>query len=153
MPPFFERAQLDEALQNQVIPLLEALAKNDNLHNRSLRRFERDDPPPYVSSTESEEFDDDFFAPLSPIPLNGELPEEVKAIMEQPISDDELKRITFGMRPILEPVDFYLIEAKREERRVHHLRWNEIFRGVKSFQQHGILVRHCVKHRWEKLGV
>lgn len=80
MPIFFDRVQLHDALQNQAIPVLEALEANDNLHNRSLRRFERDDPPPYASSTESEEFNDGSLAP----PPRGELPEELKAIMEQP---------------------------------------------------------------------
>ncbi|KAK3382007.1 hypothetical protein B0H63DRAFT_217895 [Podospora didyma] len=56
MPPFFDRVHLHQAVSNQAVPVLEAIAVNDNL--RSLRRFERDDPPPYVSSTESEELDD-----------------------------------------------------------------------------------------------
>lgn len=46
MPPFFDRVQLHDALQNKAMPVLEALAENDNVHDRSLRRFERDEPPP-----------------------------------------------------------------------------------------------------------
>ncbi|KAF1952625.1 hypothetical protein CC80DRAFT_527691 [Byssothecium circinans] len=134
MPPFFDRVQLHDALQNQAIPVLEALAANDNLHNRSLRRFERDDPPPYASSTESEEFDNDFLAPPPP---RGELPEELKAIMEQPISDEEMKHIAFELGSDIAPVDLYHTEAKREEARVEEYRSNQIFQG----------------HRWEKLGV
>jgi hypothetical protein len=150
MPPFFDRVQLHDALQNQAIPVLEALVANDNLHNRSFRRFERDDPPPYASSTESEEFNDDFLAPPPP---RGELPEELKAIMEQPINDDEMKNIAFDMGPILDPVDFYHTEAKREESRVEEYRSNKIFSGVEGSRRCGVLVRHNVKRRWEKLGI
>jgi hypothetical protein len=79
MPPFFDRVQLHDALQNQAIPVLEALVANDNLHHRSFKRFERDDPLPYALSTESEEFNDDFLAPPPP---RNELLDELKAIME-----------------------------------------------------------------------
>ncbi|EJT68255.1 hypothetical protein GGTG_14165 [Gaeumannomyces tritici R3-111a-1] len=37
-------------------PALMALANNEHLRNHALRRFDRD-PPPYESSTESEEAD------------------------------------------------------------------------------------------------
>ncbi|KAK3996615.1 hypothetical protein QBC44DRAFT_365279 [Cladorrhinum sp. PSN332] len=40
MSPFLDRAHL------QALPALEAIASNDSL--RSLHRFERDDPLPYV---------------------------------------------------------------------------------------------------------
>ncbi|CZR50564.1 uncharacterized protein PAC_00438 [Phialocephala subalpina] len=150
MAPFFDRVLLHDALQNQAVPVLEALAANDNLRNRSLRRFERDDPPPYASSTESEEFNDDFVAP--PLP-RGELPEELKTIMEQPITDDEMKHIAYEMRSILDPVDFYHIEAKREEIRVDKYRSHKIFRGVEGCRRCGVFVRHNVKRRWEKLGI
>ncbi|KAI9786412.1 MAG: hypothetical protein M1839_006872 [Geoglossum umbratile] len=151
MPPFFDRVQLDDAMRNQAIPVLEALAANDNLRNRSYRRFERDDPPPYVSSTESEEFSDDSLAP--PPPRRSELPEELKAIMEQPINDDEMKHISFNLGSILDPIDLYHTEAEREERRAEEYRSNKIFRGVEGSRRCGVLVRHNVKRRWEKLGI
>ncbi|KAF2240530.1 hypothetical protein BU26DRAFT_207337 [Trematosphaeria pertusa] len=146
MPPFLDRVQLDHALHNQAVPLLEAIAANDHLRNRSLRRFERDDPPPYAESTESEEFDD---AP--PPPLRGELPEELQAIMDRPICTDELKR--YGLESTLQPGDFYYSEAMLEKSRVTRYRANNIFRGVEGSRRLGVLVRHNVKRRWEKLGV
>jgi hypothetical protein len=129
MPPFFDRVQLHDAQQNQAIPVLETLVANDNLHNRSFRRFERDDPLPYASSTESEEFSDDLIPPPPPC---GELAEELKAIMEQQINDDEMKHIAFDMGSILDPVDFYHTKAKREESRVEEYCSNKIFRGVEG---------------------
>ena len=89
-PPFVDRVQLHQAVSNQAIPALEAIAINDNL--RSLRRFERDDPPPYVSSTEPEELDD---ADLFPPPQGRPMPGELKAIMERPIDDEEVHRISY----------------------------------------------------------
>ena len=111
MPPFFDRVQLHDALQNQAIPVLDALVANDN---RSFRRFERDDPPSYASSTESEEFNDDFLAP-PPRPPCGELPEELKAVMEQPIDGDEMKHIAFDMGSIQTP-SVYITQKRRERK-------------------------------------
>lgn len=117
MPPFFDRVQIHEALQDQAIPALEALAANDNVQDRLLQRFERDEPPPYTSSTESKEFDDTLLAlPQS----RGELPEELKIIMKQPITEEELKAIVFAfdLRSILHPSDFYHAETQLEEYRI-----------------------------------
>jgi hypothetical protein len=146
MPPFLDRVQLDHALQYQALPHLEALAANDSLRNRSLRRFERDDPPPYVESTESEELDD---APLPP--LDGKLPQDLLAVMEPPLSTDELT--PYYLENLLEPVHIYHLEAEREQNRVEsHVR-STIYRGREGAQREGVIVRHSVKRRWEKLGV
>jgi hypothetical protein len=66
---FLDRVQLDQALQLQAQPVLEALAADDNLRSGFLRRFESDDPPPYEESTNEEGIDD---AP--PLPFHGALP-------------------------------------------------------------------------------
>jgi hypothetical protein len=150
MPPFFDRVHLHQAVSSQAIPTLEAIAANDNL--RSLRRFERDDPPPYVSSTESEELDDDVLNP----PLRGRpMPEELKAIIERPIDDDELRRISHVLHSIVGPDDFYYTEAKREHYRLDCRRGPrpKMFRGLNGSRRQGVIVRHNVKRRWEKLGL
>lgn len=131
------------------MPMLDALAANEELRSRSLRRFERDDPPPYASSTESEVFSDDYLEPPPP----RELPEELIALMEQPITDEERKHIAFDLGDILNPVDRYHIEANREETRVWKYRSNKIFHREQGIRRCGVFVRHNIKRRWEKLGI
>ncbi|EFY89134.1 hypothetical protein MAC_04721 [Metarhizium acridum CQMa 102] len=149
MPPFVDRVQLYEAVSSQAIPVLEAIAANDHL--RSLRRFERDDPPPYVSSTESSEHED---VDLIPRPRGGPMPEELKAIMEQPLTQDERDEISGFMLKLTRPDDFYYAEAHRERSRLDRFPLPEIFfRGLNGYRRQGVIVRHLVKRRWEKLGV
>ena len=151
MPPFFDRVHIHQAVSSQAIPVLEAIAVNDNL--RSLYRFERDDPPPYVSSTESEELDD---ADLIPPPQGRPMPEELKAIMERHIDDNELNRISCFMHSIVRPDDLYYSEAKREDDRVdnyHRGPRPQMFKELNGIRRRGVIVRHLVKRRWEKLGV
>ena len=152
MPPFFDPFLPHDALPNQAIPALDALVKNDNQDNRSFGSFERGDPPSYAWLTEPIEFSDGFLWPPSPLQW-AVLPEELKAIMEKPMNDDEMKDIALDVRSILVPVNFYRTEAKREESRVDKYRSNKIFRGVEGSRRLGVLVRHNVKRRWEKLGM
>ncbi|KAI3326973.1 hypothetical protein HD806DRAFT_520008 [Xylariaceae sp. AK1471] len=152
MPPFFDRVQAYQAVNRQAIPALEAIAANDNL--RSLRRFERDDPPPYVSSTESEEIDDDELIR----PFRRPMPDDLKAIMEHPINDNELNQISGYMYDIVYPDDFYYKEAMREYERLEGYGRGrgptpEMFRGLNGARRRGVITRHNVKRRWEKLGV
>jgi len=69
----------------------------------------RDDSPPYAESNESEEFDD----AAQPPSLRGELPEELRSIMDQPIRHGELDRYSF--ESILQPRDVYYTETGLEE--------------------------------------
>ncbi|KAI1274629.1 hypothetical protein F5Y07DRAFT_372338 [Xylaria sp. FL0933] len=151
MPPFVDRFQLQQAVSSQAVPALEAIAANDNL--RSLRRFERDEPPPYASSTESEELDDvDIFPP----PQGGPMPEELKAIMERPLTDDELDDIVLRLEPFVYPDKFYYSEATREQRRLdsyHRGPRPLMFQRLNGQRRQGVIVRHLVKRRWQKLGV
>ncbi|KAI0812807.1 hypothetical protein GGR55DRAFT_703538 [Xylaria sp. FL0064] len=151
MPPFVDRFQLQQAVSSQAVPLLEAIAANDNL--RSLHRFERDEPPPYASSTELEELDDvDIFPP----PQGGPMPEELKAIMERPLTDDELYFITCRLEPFVYPDKFYYSEAKREHDRLdsyHRGPRPQMFQRLNGVRRQCVIVRHLVKRRWQKLGV
>lgn len=71
--------------------------------------------------------------------------------MDQPICTDELKR--YCLESILQPVVSYYSDALLEESRVERYRANHVFRGREGSQRLGVLVRHNVKCRWEKLGV
>lgn len=55
MPPFFDDDQIHDALRIDALPALGRFAVNPNLRDRTLNRFDRDEPPPYTSSTESDE--------------------------------------------------------------------------------------------------
>ena len=142
---YLDRAQLDQALQRQALPVLEALAADNNLRNGFLTRF-GDDPPPYAESTESEELDN---AP--PPPARGELPEELQLIMDKPIRTGELDR--YELESTLQPGHVYYTEAHLEELRVSRYKANSKFHGAAGSQRLGVLVRHNVKRRWEQLGV
>ena len=130
MPRFLDFVQFDNALHNQAFPLLDALAANDNLRDRSLTRFERDDPPPYAESTESEELEDGPLPPLrrelleelddAPLPpLYRKLPEELQSIMDQPICSSELEG--YGLEKTLQPGNVYHKEARLDQSRVLRL--------------------------------
>ncbi|KAL7936914.1 hypothetical protein V8C35DRAFT_294186 [Trichoderma chlorosporum] len=151
MPPFIDRAHIHQAVDNQAIPALEAMAANDNL--RSLYRFERDDPPPYVSSTESEELDD---ADLTPLPRGHPMPQELQVLMEQPLSQDEVDDIAYFMCDLPRPDDIYYKEAWREYHRVDSHPPGprpEMFKNLNGSRRQGVIVRHLVKRRWQKLGI
>ncbi|KAI0115684.1 hypothetical protein GGR51DRAFT_503762 [Nemania sp. FL0031] len=153
MRPLFAHTQLHEAVNNQAIPALEAIAANDNL--RSFRRFERDDPPPYVSSTESEELDDaDLIQPSQGLSTLDEL----EARIQKPLSEREIATIAHYMSRTPLPEDIYHTEAHREESRFRDSLPRGrptpiIFRKLNGIRRQGVIARHLVKRRWEKLGI
>lgn len=49
----FDDARARSALNRKALLVLENLANDPNLREHAVRRVERDDPPPYASSTES----------------------------------------------------------------------------------------------------
>lgn len=143
--PFIDGVHLHQAVTSRAVPLLEAIAANDNL--RSLRRFEREDPPPYESSTESEDFD---------VPEPGPMPQDFEALMDRPISEEELQRMSLRMSKIIYPREVYRNEAHSESNRLeHHIRGPRpiVFQRLNGNRRHGVLVRHFVKRRWERLGI
>ncbi|EFY85259.1 hypothetical protein MAC_08719 [Metarhizium acridum CQMa 102] len=151
MPSFLDPVHFNQAMSNQAMPVLQAIASNEHL--RHLRRFERDDPPPYVSSTESSDHEADFMVP----PRCRQIPEELQAVMERPIDDYEAKLIASSLRQHLRPYDFYYAEAKFEESRFEeNIPKGPLppeFRTLNFSRRKGVVVRHNVKRRWEKLGV
>ena len=131
--------------------MLEAIAENEFLRKHTLRRFERDEPPPYVSSTESSDIDEDDRKPLQ----EGPALEELRAVMDRPIDDEEVRDIALALESLATPGDFYHSEVWREEHRLNAYRPAKvkIFRGNKGIRRLGVMARHNVKRRWEKLGI
>lgn len=150
-PSGFYHAQFGAGLRNYAIPVLEAYAENDYLRNCAYRRFERDEPPPYTSSTESGEPDDGDLTP----PRKGPLPEDLRAIMERPIEDIEFRRITDELYGFVTARECYYAEVTREEDWLLNYRPFEtaIFTGSDGIRRLGVMARHSVKRRWEKLGI
>ena len=86
MPPFFDEAQIHNALRNEALPELARLADNDRLRDRAVRRFDRDEPPPYVSSTE----DEDEFGYEPPLGFEGSaVLDEFADLITPPLTDAE----------------------------------------------------------------
>jgi hypothetical protein len=86
------------------------------------------------------------------------MPEELQAIMDRPIDDDESNRIVRMIQSIVRPDDRYYKEAKREQDRVDRQARRlgplpVIFRRLNGARREGVIVRHTVKRRWEKLGI
>ncbi|KAI3318580.1 hypothetical protein HD806DRAFT_512031 [Xylariaceae sp. AK1471] len=153
MPRFLDRVQLQQAVSSQAVPELAAIAANDNL--RSLRRFERDEPPPYVSSTESED-DEAVDRSYQAQPQDGAIPDEILAIMERPLEQSEVDDIASLLESIAYPDEIFHSEAWREQDRLDNQGRGPrpyIFRGSNGVKRQGVIVRHNVKRRWEKLGV
>ena len=151
MPPFFDRVHLHQAVNNQAVPALEAIAANDNLH--SLHRFKHNDPPPYASSTKSEELDN---VDLIPPTRSGPIPKELKALIGYPLSKDELETISDFIYKLPHPDNFYYTEAQRKDYRLNTDRRSpqpKMFRDLNNTQRQGIIIRHLVRRRWQKLGV
>ncbi|KAI1117880.1 hypothetical protein F5Y14DRAFT_464907 [Nemania sp. NC0429] len=155
MPRYFDHVQIHEAVSNQAMPVLQAMAANDNL--RSLRRFERDEPPAYASSTESEGSEGlEQYLPLSS-QQRRELEDRVKATMDPPLDDRERSLLAGAMESVVRPDDVYYSNATREYARLEDrcLRNHrpEIFLRLKGSRRQGVIVRHNLKRRWEKLGI
>ncbi|KAJ9130070.1 hypothetical protein NKR23_g12365 [Pleurostoma richardsiae] len=84
------------------------------------------------------------------------MPDELKALMEEPLSQDELDSISGFMHELPRPEKFYYTEAWRADRRFEsNCPWPRplMFQRLNGSRREGVIVRHLVKRRWEKLGV
>ncbi|KXH56621.1 hypothetical protein CNYM01_10724 [Colletotrichum nymphaeae SA-01] len=141
MPRYLDQVALGRALQERANPLLEAIAANDALHTHYLKRFESDEPPQYDSDSSSEYDEDD--APS----------EDPNIVIERPLDEDEIKRIALALGPQMSPGQLYLSESKREEKRIIENCRGPVFHKPKGIRRIGIVARHNMKKRWEKLGI
>lgn len=154
LPSWDYVAHLYRTVVDDVIPRLQAMAENENL--RSLRRFERDEPPEYASSTDDEYLDIHVIPPSPPTPLQ---PQELKALLDRPFSQQELRSVSSLIRTLARPDHVYHDEVYREHARFQDSYWDRggprpvMFRRLDGIMREGVIARHLVKRRWEKLGV
>ncbi|KAG7287132.1 hypothetical protein NEMBOFW57_006637 [Staphylotrichum longicolle] len=162
MPPFLDRAQLQNAIAGRALPALEQLAANPNRLDRSLdNRFERDDPPPYASSSEPE-CEEALFHPALAHPEKAVL-EEFKEVIQIPLSDCESSRLvgTLNAIDLYAPGARYRNESRREHelissffiREPHGTRAKEFLKEKRGYQRRSVVVRHAIRKRWQRLGV
>ncbi|KAI0015370.1 hypothetical protein F4780DRAFT_88171 [Xylariomycetidae sp. FL0641] len=151
MPPV---PDLRQALDLEAYPKLQAIADNEDVRTRSLRRFERDHPPRYVSSSTSPDPEEIILSVLPP--RRRPVPEELQAIMDPPLTEHEIQMAAFHLSNVLLPEEIYYRDLKREqnrvERQVRKPRPMMFQRRIGS-RRIGLIVRHGVKRRWEKLGI
>ncbi|KAF2457521.1 hypothetical protein BDY21DRAFT_371707 [Lineolata rhizophorae] len=162
MPPLFDHEQINNALQNEALPVLAQFADNSSLRGRALRRFDRDEPPPYVSSTD----DDEEYVPS--LGFGGDaLLDQFKDLMNSPLDGDERTSVVHALHSsgkVYDPGERYRKEARMEEERVRSFRRRLRpssaeaekfldFKGRAGEERLNILVRRNIKRRWLKLGV
>ncbi|KAL2155546.1 hypothetical protein VTH82DRAFT_288 [Thermothelomyces myriococcoides] len=163
-PPLFDEAQIHLALRNEALPELSRLAADDRLRELAVKRFDRDEPPPYVSSTE----DDEFYESELPLGFNGNsVLEEFADVLKPPLSDKERDMVATKLwyfAKVYEPGHRYRQEARLEEERVRRLcrrlqpandeaKKPFDFWGRPGNERLNIIVRRNIKRRWQKLGV
>ncbi|KAK7991145.1 hypothetical protein PG990_015425 [Apiospora arundinis] len=144
MPPFFfdDDEDPEPVAPEEAVPALEALAADNGLRDLSLKRFDADEPPPYESSTDPEDYDHDNEP-------EGLL-DKVLEILDRPLNDSEIEKIATGAHHLLSPAEAFYGDALREDERTP---FSESFRQIVGFRRRGLLVRHVLKNRWRKLGV
>jgi hypothetical protein len=159
--------QIVNALRNEALPALERLAQSSSLQERALARFDRDEPPPYVSSTEDDEEDMPYPA-LDP--ADSAMPDALNRFLDEPLRDDELDRAAGELANqwrVYSPGARYDMEAPLEKARVERWIWRMANPDTKDFfvqlgpaakgragrERVNIIVRRNIKRRWQKLGV
>ncbi|KAI2606490.1 uncharacterized protein GGS25DRAFT_533576 [Hypoxylon fragiforme] len=72
---------------------------------------------------------------------------------ERPLDDKEKAEIVQQSRRCLTPRYLYTRDAMREARRIDAAHGPQLFAGRRGRRRKGVLVRHNVKRRWQKLGI
>ncbi|KAI0396850.1 hypothetical protein F5Y17DRAFT_455683 [Xylariaceae sp. FL0594] len=107
-------------------------------------------PPPYGLPAASPNP-----GPLIDLHIPSRNPDErnVRDVLENPLSDEGVDSIARSLGHMVTPRYFYLREAHYTESRIDRIPRPEMYQGVEGSRRKGVLVRHCLKRRWEKLGV
>ena len=155
-PRLFDDYQIANAMRNEAVPALERFAENASSRDRDLRRFDRDEPPPYVSSTEDEYDDYDDVPPL----------DEVTRILDEPLDNDDLDMVAYRVEKHYPPGERYNAEAEVERDRLalsarqacdntrqYFVQYGSAEAGRAGRARVNIIVRRNIKRRWQKLGV
>lgn len=155
----FNHVEISRALSNRALPALERLAEHSALRERAVARFDRDEPPPYLSSTDEE---DDPGEDLSP--------ETVDRLLDEPLNDQERKRmgdIVGRHAEFYKAGNQFMTEVRRERDRVrawvdrkasratydYFVQLGLARKGRAGRERINIVARRNVKRRWQKLGV
>ncbi len=154
----FDDFQIATAMQNEAMPALERLAGNSSLRDHALRRFDRDDPPPYTSSTE----DDYDYEDEEDIPP----PDELSRLLDEPLNDLELGAVAFDTLAYYQPGGRYDAEVELERDRIdtqarvvggdtrkYFVQYGDAKAGRAGQARINIIARRNIKRRWQKLGV
>jgi len=159
----YEERQIEQGPQLDALPALERLAANPSLRSRALRRFEREEPPPYASSIESDE-DDLLYHPA--IGSSDELfPTEYRGLLGTPLDEKEQQATASGLHGVTKAYDAgerYENEARLEQGRLRHAYFSGALKeATRAFVGEGragrqrckVIVRHNIRTHWQKLGV
>ena len=167
-PRLFDGVQIANALRNEALPALERLAQNTSLRDCAVERFDRDEPPPYVSSTE-DKAEDEFY--LTHGPIDDALLEELKILADQPLDDAERDRAATFLQhdhpPAYSAGWRYYEEVKIERERVkdwasfkarpdvrdYFVQYGLARKGRAGEERVNVIARRNIKRRWQKLGV
>jgi hypothetical protein len=151
MPRYFDWAQLRNAITAQALPALEQLAAHPaRLDHTRATRFERDDSPPYVSSSESET-EEALRHPVLARPHEAVL-QEFDELLRQPLTDQECRNLVtvLDIINLYSPGARYRNEARLEDQRLtsfcgrqpYRSRIREFLEGEPGNQRRAVIVRH-----------
>lgn len=159
MPPFFSEKDMYFAMGDYVLPRLQVLAENEKLLEHERRRFDRDEPPPYESSTDYDGVDCH-----QPAPPKRPLPPEFLPIMDPPLTVDE-RNYLVSHAEWQRPGERYKREWELESDRLSETLGlssgssvaskavERIFESNAGGLRKGVIIHHNIKRRWQKLGV
>ncbi|KAH6614528.1 hypothetical protein B0J18DRAFT_447022 [Chaetomium sp. MPI-SDFR-AT-0129] len=162
MPRYLDASQLQNAITAQAMPALGVLAADPSRLDRSRNtRFERDDPPPYVSSSESES-EGALHHPVLARPQEAVL-EDFAALLRQPLSNEESDNLvtSLNISHCYSPGTRYRNETRLEYERLSSFcmrlpdrsRLRE-FLGLEPGQKRrAVIVRRNIRKRWQRLGI
>lgn len=161
MAPFFDEQHIHDALQVEALPALERVAANPNVRDRTLRRFDRDEPPPYESSTESES-EDPFHRAWAL--GSGSVLQKFESLMDAPLDENEQLAVAQGLheyRRAYEAGERFRAESRVEEKLLDSFCRNQgcnndarkFLSGRAGQQRYHVIIRRNIRRRWQKLGV
>ncbi|KAH6612281.1 hypothetical protein B0J18DRAFT_441753 [Chaetomium sp. MPI-SDFR-AT-0129] len=164
MPPFIELSNLQRAIAAQAMPALEVLADDESRLDRSRNmRFERDDPPPYISSSESES-EEALRHPVLARPQKAVLADYAE-LLSQPLNQEESDYLLLSLNSCrrYDPVTRYRSEARFEHLRLGSfcgsLRWRSPLKESLKLpkktaeKRRAVIVRRNIRKRWQRLGI
>jgi hypothetical protein len=166
--PLFPLSQLENKIEARAMPKLRQLSANPtHLENDLNHRFERNGPPPYVSSSESEEeellFGRKFHPAQAASKPHEAILKEFGDLLNKPLDDRETIFAVHALQSsdIYSPSYRYRYEAEQEHDRLNAFVWSDkaslhvkeslsvqdSFPCTESrgYQRRDVIVRHNIK--------